>query len=115
MQMAFAPRQSITSRDQNAGAQHKRKQRIQQLAVTWLIHVRILAGFRQKSSTSQDLSVKRLSFVMFLVVNAEDAFFRYPLHALGRYELSYSLIPYIFQIFDFAHAVFHPVALIEVL
>jgi hypothetical protein len=52
---------------------------------------------------------------MFLIVNAEDAFFRYPLHALSHYKLSYSLVPYIFQIFDFAHAVFRTVAFIDVL
>jgi hypothetical protein len=50
---------------------------------------------------------------MFLVVDAEDAFFGYPSLALCGHEFSYSFFLNKFQVLDLAHAVFCAVAFIH--
>ena len=54
------------------------------------------------------------SSVIFLVMHAKDAFFRNPPLAFRRHEFPYTFIPDEFEVFDFTHAVFRPIAVIEV-
>ena len=54
-------------------------------------------------------------FVIFPVVDAEDAFFADPPLALRGNEFADSVLSDKFQIFDLAHAVFCPVTFIEML
>lgn len=52
-------------------------------------------------------------FVIFPVVDTEDAFHGNPSFALRGHKSSNSVFLYKFQVFDFAHTVFGPVAFIE--
>lgn len=54
------------------------------------------------------------SFVIFLVMDAEDAFGGDPLFALRDHEFPYPFVPDEFEVFDFTHAVFRAVAVIQV-
>ena len=52
------------------------------------------------------------SFIVFLVVDAEDALFADPVFALGGDEFADSVLADELQVFDLAHAVFRTVAFI---
>ena len=51
---------------------------------------------------------------MFLVVDAEGAFFGGPSSAFGGHEFPDAIVPYELQVFELAHAVTRPIPVIEV-